>query len=299
MKLIALSLFYIAFLSCSQILWRPAGLSVERGWSENGKNLVQTEVLYEEKDSWNPLMGTSLKKNYKTKFRIYDLGGEPDPAGDPPIYSYEIDSWVLPGSVYFHSATSRLFWIQGKNDEYGGPERIPEVWSPQGFHSFDPKNFLPKSKSVLQFVPSPDGGTAAFVLGDLSDSPEIRSAVLVLAETNGRSSSSDSAYSEFDLPEWQETPEYKIRWSEKSDSLYVRIKDRVYLAKPKTKKLEEAKEYPSCFSPASNFGPVGISPAGSGGDSDMRRNLEPPPYRKFRDKPKVKTPLKIRDCSSL
>ncbi|MFB5649167.1 hypothetical protein ACE5IS_00865 [Leptospira wolffii] len=294
------SFSFIGFLimSCSQMSWRPAGLAVERGWSENGQNLVQSEVLYEEKDSWNPLTGTTLKKNYKTKFRIYDLSETPNPEGDPPIYSYQVESWVLPGSVYFHSATNRLFWIQGSNDQYGGTERFPAVWSPKGFHSFEPNQFLQKDKTILHFVPSPDGGTAAFILGNTEASPEIRSAVLILADTNGRSSSSDIRYSEFSLPDWQETPDHKIRWSEKSDTLYVRIKDKVFIAKSKSKKLEEAKRFPSCFSPPSNFGPVGISPAGSGGDSDIRRDLEPPPYKKFRDAPMVGTTLKIRDCSS-
>ncbi len=297
MKLLCLLLPFL-FLFCSQIRWRPAGLAIERGWSETGKNLVQTEVMYEEKDAWNPLTGTTLKKNYHTKFRIYDLTDSPDPNGEPPIYSYETDSWTMPGSVYYHSETSRLFWVQGTNDDYGSQTRFPSVWSPKGFHSFLPKNFLREGQTVLHFVPSPDGGTAALLIGKTDSSLEIQSPVLILADTNGQSSSLDSGYSEFPLEDWKETPDYKIRWSENSNLLYIRLNNRVYSAKAKSKKLEEPKEFPSCFSPPSNFGPVGISPPGSGGDSDFSRDLEPPPFKRYRDKPFVKTVLKIRDCSS-
>ncbi|TGK01222.1 hypothetical protein EHQ53_09120 [Leptospira langatensis] len=297
MKLLWIAL-PILLISCSQIRWKPASLAIERGWSESGKNIVQTEVLYEEKEPWNPLTGTTIKKNYRTKFRIYDLNEPQKIDGDPPIYSYEINSWTLPGSVYFHSETNRLFWIQGSNDEYGSVDRFPAVWSPKGFHSFDPKGFLKEGQTILHFVPSPDGGTAALILGILDANLEIQSPTLVLADVNGQSSSLDSSYSEFVLKEWNETPEYRIRWSEDSSVLFVRVKDAVFKAKEKAKKLEQAKEFPRCFFPPSNFGPVGISPAGSGGDSDRKRDMESPPFKRYKDKPFVRNISQIRDCPS-
>ncbi|TGL63503.1 hypothetical protein [Leptospira sarikeiensis] len=287
----------LLLLQCSQIQWRPASLAVERGWSETGKNIVQTEVIYEEKDAWNPLSGTTHKKNYRTKFRIYEISGPGNDSGDPPIYSYEIGSWALPGSVYFHSATNRLFWIQGSNDEYGGAVRSPGVWSPKGFHSFEPKNFQKEGQTIFQFVPSPDGGKVAIIFGTLGSDLQIGSPTLILADVNGQSSTYDKYYFEYPLTRWEETPEFRIRWSETSNHLYVRIGDSVFRTNEKSKKLEIAKEFPVCFYPASNFGPVGISPGGSGGDSDIGRDMEPPLYKRYKDKPFVKSLSQIKDCS--
>ncbi|MGJ4786955.1 hypothetical protein [Leptospira koniambonensis] len=296
MKILLILLPLLIF-HCSQIQWRPASLAVERGWSETGKNIVQTEVIYDEKDAWNPLNGTTHKKNYRTKFRIYEISGPGNDSGDPPIYSYEIGSWTLPGSVYFHSATNRLFWIQGTNDEYGGSIRFPAIWSPKGFHSFEPKNFQKEDQTIFQFVPSPDGGKAAIILGKLRSDLGIETPTLIIADVNGQSSSYDRSYFEFQLTKWEETPEFRIRWSENSNLLYIRVQDQVFKTNEKSKKLEEAKEFPVCFYPASSFGPVGISPGGRGGDSDIARDMEPPPYKRYKDKPLVKSLNQTKDCS--
>ncbi|EQA38207.1 putative lipoprotein [Leptospira inadai serovar Lyme str. 10] len=285
------------FASCSRMLWRPAGLAIERGWSETGKELVQTEVTYEERFSWNPLAGTSQKRNYKTKFRIYDLTGTPDPKGESPIYNYEAAHWTLPGSVYYHSSTARLFWIQGVNDEYGGNTRTPSVWSPHGFRSFEPKQFLSNEQTILRFVPSPDGGTAALLIGKVDESLEIVSPKLILADTNGQSSSLDKGYSENLLSEWKEIPTYQLRWSADSSSIYLRLGEHVVKITRRDGKLVKANEFPRCFFPPTNFGPVGISPAGTGGDSSKARELEPAPFRNYSDRPMVKYTDRIRDCS--
>ncbi|WP_246031938.1 hypothetical protein [Leptospira fluminis] len=293
---ILLALPFLLLGACSQFAWRPASLAVERGWSETGKELVQTEVMYEERNSWNPMMGTRLKRNYKTKFRIYDLSGTPDPKGDPPIYNHEAAHWTLPGSVYYHSTTGRLFWIQGLDDQYGGNSRVPSVWSPQGYHSFDPSRFLTAEQTVLHFIPSPDGGTAALLLGKTDPNLEIHSPKLILADTNGRSSTDDRNYFETALSEWKEVPTFQIRWSQDSSKIYLRLGGEVVQITRKDGKISKAKEFPRCFSPPTNFGPVGISPAGSGGDSSKERQLEPAPFRNYSDRPMVKHTDQIRDC---
>ncbi|PJZ71604.1 hypothetical protein CH373_02905 [Leptospira perolatii] len=290
--------YYLLFLNfilinCSYLQWRPASLAIERGWSENGNHVVQTEVIYEERDAWNPLTGTTHKRNYGTKFRIYLINDKAKGDGSPPIFTKEVSSWTLPGSVYFHSASSLLFWIQGKNDEYAGKSRFPAIWSPELSIDQDLSSILLAGETVLQFVPAPDAELAALILGKVDPSLEILSPRLVFWNVKDR-----KTLTSISLNSWKEVPNYRIRWSVNSKTLYLRMEDKVSKAENDFHSLSKASEFPLCFFPPTNFGPVGISPAGSGGDTSFDRKIEPPLFKKFEKVPMISDVGRIRDCSN-
>lgn len=113
MKLVIYSfLVSCLFLGCSSIFWREARLERTQTSFPGGK--VFAEVLYEERDSWNPLMGTTQKRNYKTEISFSISGENPSEKNCGTL-----SSWTLPNQLEYRPGLDRFYWIQGTNDEYG------------------------------------------------------------------------------------------------------------------------------------------------------------------------------------
>ncbi|MCG6192155.1 hypothetical protein LFX25_02715 [Leptospira sp. FAT2] len=269
---------------CSFLVWRNSSLSLERGWSSSGKEIVQMETLYEEKDSWNPLMGTTLKRNYRSLIRIFD-----PTASSEPLEQIPFSSWILPGSVYYHSGSKSVYWIGGKDDEYGGFSRIPA-----GIRLVDKQNipfslYLQPGQTPIQLVPSPNGNSLALIVAVLDNDLEFLKPELIWLDRN--EDSSLSANARIDLPEWRETPGHRIRWSERSDKIYIQISESVFTIYSGKKDLQKAAEFPICFVPATSFGPVGVSPSNEN-PSRMEKNQ----IKTFSDFPKINRISRIRNC---
>ncbi|RHX77613.1 hypothetical protein EHQ05_10450 [Leptospira yasudae] len=272
--------------SCSFLVWKNSSLSLERGWSSSGKEIVQMETLYEEKDSWNPLMGTTLKRNYRSLIRIFD----PNVASQP-LEQIPFSSWILPGSVYYHSGSKSVYWIGGKDDEYGSFSRIPA-----GIRLADKQNipfslYLQPGQIPIQLVPSPNGNSLALIVAVLDNDLEFLKPELIWLDRN--EDSSLSANARIDLPEWRETPGHRIRWSERSDKIYIQISESVFTVHPGKKNLQKAVEFPICFAPPTSFGPVGVSPS-----SENATSVEKNKASSFSDSPKIRNTNQIRDCST-
>jgi hypothetical protein len=72
MKLVsAITLLFLS--SCSTIFWRDANLFPLISFSETGKKITYMKVHYQEKDSWNPLNGTTDKKNFTTQVILAEI----------------------------------------------------------------------------------------------------------------------------------------------------------------------------------------------------------------------------------
>ncbi|TGL73813.1 hypothetical protein [Leptospira yasudae] len=274
------------FYSCSFLIWKNSSLSLERGWSSSGKEIVQMETLYEEKDSWNPLMGTTLKRNYRSLIRIFDPN-----VASPPLEQIPFSSWILPGSVYYHSGSKSVYWIGGKDDEYGSFSRIPA-----GIRLADKQNipfslYLQPGQIPIQLVPSPNGNSLALIVAVLDNDLEFLKPELIWLDRN--EDSSLSANARIDLPEWKETPGHRIRWSERSDKIYIQISESVFTVPSGKKNLQKAAEFPTCFVPATSFGSVGVSPS-----SENATAVEKNKASSFSDSPKIRNTKQIRDCSA-
>ncbi|TGM03421.1 hypothetical protein EHQ76_09390 [Leptospira barantonii] len=275
--------FYLS--SCSFLTWKNSSLSLERGWSSSGKEVVQLETLYQEKDSWNPLMGTTLKRNYHSMIRIFDPIQSSQPVNQIPF-----SSWILPGTVYYHSDTKSVYWIGGKDDEYGSYSRIPSGIDLSNKKELTLSSYLAPGQVAIQLIPSPDGNSLALVVAVLDNDLEFLKPELVWLSKNGDSEFKPT--SKTNLPEWKETPVHKIRWSSKSDKIYIQVSESVFFLTNGKDRFEKASEFPVCFTPSTSFGPVGISPSDES-PSPMEKN----PRRSFSDSPKTTNVRQIRDCS--
>ncbi|AOP32922.1 hypothetical protein A0128_02995 [Leptospira tipperaryensis] len=282
------TLSILLFPSCSFLIWKDSSLTLERGWSSSGKEIVQTEVLYEEKDSWNPLSGTTLKRNYRSVIRLF----HPEESSNP-IDQIPFSSWILPGTVYFHSGTRSLYWIGGKDDQYGSFSRIPSALSLDGKKEISISTHLKPGQIVLQLIPSPDGNSLILVLAVPDADLEFLQPEFLWLRRSSETDSSLRIVSRIPLPEWKETPLHRLRWSQKSDRIYIQISESVYSISKEKPILQKTNEFPLCFYPPTSFGSVGISPADQG-----PIKMEASPFPSFSDFPKIQNPRKIRDCSS-
>lgn len=67
-------IFILFMVSCSNIFWREGKLPPGVSWTKENTILI-SRVVFEEKDSWNPLMGTTLKQSYKTLLYSAEISG--------------------------------------------------------------------------------------------------------------------------------------------------------------------------------------------------------------------------------
>ncbi|PJZ53842.1 hypothetical protein [Leptospira adleri] len=284
---VLLYIFSLIFLSsCSFLIWKDSSLTLERGWSSSGKEIVQTEVLYEEKDSWNPLSGTTLKRNYRSVIRLF----RPEESSNP-IDEIPFSSWILPGTVYFHSGTRSLYWIGGIDDQYGSFSRIPSALNLDGKKEISLSTYLKPGQVVLQLVPSPDGNSIILILAVPDEDLEFLQPELIWLRRISETDASLQIVSRLPLPEWKETPLHRLRWSQKSDQIYIQIFESVYSIRKDKPALQKAVDFPICFYPPTSFGSVGISPS-----DHSPTKMEASPFSAFSDLPKIQNVRKIRDC---
>ncbi|WP_125179525.1 hypothetical protein [Leptospira ellisii] len=283
-----MSISVFQLLSCSFLVWRNASLTLERGWSSSGKQIAQTEVLYQEKDSWNPLQGTSLKRNYNSIIRIFD----PERSASP-VEEIRFSSWILPGSVYYHTDTDSLYWIGGRDDEYGSFSRVPSGFDLKRRLDLSFSGYLEPGEVPIQLVPSPNGFGLAMIVAVTDNDLEFLKPELVLLERKSGAGIGivPVVSTRIRLPDWKETPGYRIRWSADSSLLYIQILEFVYAFRGGQKTLETAKRFPLCFSPPTSFGAVGIAPS-----TETKSTIEPP-FRRFSDEPSIRSVNEIRNCN--
>lgn len=252
MKKTLISRFFIflQFLLVGCSTWRQGVLPPFFSWSEKGEKLAFVQVRYDEKDSWNPMMGTTDKKSYRSEIRIYSL--DSGRLSEKPAQEKAFDSWILPGNFYF-SDEGDFFAVHGFTDSGFGTEfRI--------FSYF--KNFTAQAEVLWKFkdalnlekaVPSPDKSKAVLILSSALPDGKLKFSAELM---DIKSKSSVKA----DLPDWFDSPEHRIAWEKNSSSVYFRIKDRVYKFSEKAG-LKAASLFPECFAPETSFGDT----VGSGG----------------------------------
>lgn len=212
---------------------------VEPSWSETGKSYAALEILFEEKQSFNPLNGTTLKKNYRAKIQLYQI--ESDNSVKKTWESDIFDSWILPASLYYHEKTGRIFFLKGLNDEYGTKERLAAILKIGEKKPETIPVVKDRSEEILFAIPAPDGRKIAVGIGKFQEE-NLQSAKIQLFSIEGMQN---------EIPKigfWAEfSPEYLVTWSEDSEILYIKQSKSVRKIILGSKSLENAREFPLCF----------------------------------------------------
>jgi hypothetical protein len=109
---------FLFLTSCSSLFWRDAKLFPLISFSETGKKLAYIRVHYKEKDSWNPLHGTTDKKNFTTQVILAEI--ENDLRLKKIIELERFPFWILPNAFYYNESAQTLAFMHGlKENEYG------------------------------------------------------------------------------------------------------------------------------------------------------------------------------------
>ena len=119
---------------------KPAQVAV---WYESTRSgaprdrFVALTMSYQEKNSFDPLAGTTVKRDYRTRLRLLDV--VPGAGGDAKISEGaqtsrwpEFPGWILETSVFRAGPAGGLWFVGGENNHYGGPERALYFLSADG-----------------------------------------------------------------------------------------------------------------------------------------------------------------------
>jgi hypothetical protein len=235
----ALTSLPLFLLSCSQMIWKESNLLPEVSPS-NANTAILVEVHYKEKDSWNPLNGTTDKKDYRTEIKLV----QPKPDSSLVLKTWDIPSWALADSVFYHPENKTLILLQGKNDEYGTFGQKLSVYpetKPAFSYPATPENLV-----IFQISPAPNGKLIALITALSDDKWEFSEFELRILDPETQK------VSVFPLSFWTALPLYGMRWSGDSSSLFVRTPDQVLALKQD--KLTRVATYPECFTPSTTFG---------------------------------------------
>lgn len=200
MKNISIILFgFITLNACSSLFWRAGGLSPEKVVSND--SILEYTVIYLERDSWNLMNGTTVKKSYQTELVLY-----PDGKYSEPKKLANLNSWTLPGLVAYNAKADRLVWVQGMNDEYGTYLRklgYANSISSQGLQN---AVFFEPNQQLWNLALSDNAETIAFVISKYGEDLTVQKPQLAVWNI------SNPQPTLYDLPSWQDSPDHKIQW---------------------------------------------------------------------------------------
>ncbi|EMY62266.1 hypothetical protein [Leptospira terpstrae] len=246
------------------MIWRQAQLPEEVSPTNDPNiNLILT-VGYEEKDSWNPMNGTTDKRNYKSKIKLMKNG----PTGGKPLKEWDLPSWSLGDGIFYHTGSSTLFVLYGKDDEYGTLNQTLSLYPETGGAFSYPAT--PEKRIIFQMAPSPNGNLVALVTASPTAEGEFSEFELNLIQL------SDKKIQSFPINFWTALPLYGIRWAEDGTKLYLRTPDRILVWSGK--EIQETKSFPDCFTVSTNFGKWAYESAsiGEGGNVVLGKKLPAP-----------------------
>lgn len=227
MKLInALSILFLS--SCSSIFWRDAKLLPELSFSENGKKVAFIQTYYEEKDSWNPLNGTTLKKNYTTQISLADIQSDLRLKKNTDLDRFNF--WILPQSLFYNEASGVLAFIQGLDqNEYATPNKTVSIHNIKNKITTDLLKGKSEIKTPLAIALSSDASQIAIVSGEANANGFYEKFQLFILDA-----SSNSIQASFSLPGWQDSPEYELAWLKGESSLSAKVKSKLFTVKGKS-----------------------------------------------------------------
>jgi hypothetical protein len=241
-------IFIFFLVQCST--WKKSNLGMEASWY-NDQDFLVYSIEFEETNSWNPMDGTTHKRNFNSLFREYQLR---EGSQIQKISEFQLPFWVLNNNVFYHSDSKTIFMMRGTQEGYGTENRIISQYF------IDEKKILdlwtPKPEEFLwKFLPSPNTNQIALITTKSSTS-ELGARLHIWDKTKG--------YRSIDIPAWIDSSfEYGIAWNPDSSILFLALNNIVYSVNPNTEKmkLQKTNRFPKCFVPSTNFG-FRISPNG-------------------------------------
>ncbi|MEM4271374.1 MAG: hypothetical protein QXO70_04765, partial [Candidatus Pacearchaeota archaeon] len=221
--------------------WRKSNLDWESSWGSNSDVLLYS-VEFEERKSWNPLEGTTLKRNFITKLEEHKLVNNKLQKQS----EFEFPFWTLSNNLFYNSEKKLIFLLRGKEKTgYGTEERIVSIYK------ILDKNLenLWSSKEgeyLWKILPSPDASKILFLT------------------TSGAASSLDAKLHVWDgrlrslkISEWLDASyEHAVAWKEDSKLIYLALPEGVFQINTSEANLslQKANEFPKCFIPSTSFG---------------------------------------------
>ncbi|WP_246047176.1 hypothetical protein [Leptospira ognonensis] len=235
LQVLALTSITLFSLGCSQMIWKETNLQQELSPSSSD-TAIAVEVHYKEKQSWNPLNGTTDKKDYTTKLNLI--------RGNASLRTWEIPSWVLADSVFYHPESGLLVLLHGKNDEYGTLAQRLSVYPDKEASFSYPAS--PENLVIFQASPSPNGKQIALITALSDQNWEFSEFELRLLDPKTK------AVVSLPISFWTALPLYGMKWAKDGSALYLRTPDRILVVKDG--KLGEANSFPECFHPSTSYG---------------------------------------------
>jgi hypothetical protein len=228
MKLFS-AILLIFLSSCSSIFWREAKLFPSLSFSETGSKLAYMRVYYQEKDSWNPLDGTTKKKDYTTQIILAEI--ENDLHLKKITELDRLAFWILPESLFYNEGTGTLAFINGLNaNEYGTPNKTVSVYNLKTKKSTDIIKGKSQIKTPLSIALSADATLLGLVSADINENGFYHKFQLTILDLNA-----NSIKSNFPLPNWQDSPvEFELAWSKTEPVLSAHVKEKLFTVKGNT-----------------------------------------------------------------
>lgn len=264
MKFFLTLLVSLSFLQCSQLIWKKAKLAEEVSPGSDPKESLVLTVEYEEKDSWNPLNGTTDKRNYRSVIRLYSSSDTKTKAKR----EWNLPSWALGDGIFYHSGADTLFVLYGKDDEYGTLQQTLSIYPAVGGPFSYPAK--PENRIIFQMAPSPKGTEVALITANRDSQNEYSEFELNLIQLPSKNVQT------YPLSFWTALPMYGMRWAEDGGSLFIRTPDEVL--KLTASGLTPTKSFPDCYSVSTNYGKWAYETAEveQGGNIQIGKKLPPP-----------------------
>ena len=226
--------------NCNRLLWRDRTDFPAAAWLDE-ERLVESALRYEEKLPWDPLAGTTLKRNYRSMVRILKFsGGRPDS-----------ERRIAESPEFEGTAENGLY------EFLGAIVLMRRVSSAGGMVYVDLLSWLPPRGEIMQRYRTPLAGAT---LARLVPSPDRRRLLLVLESERGTArvaivESLDLAHV-LSAEGLRGTPEVEglsdLSWSRDSTRVFLAVPGRI-LEWDGRLPLHRALRFPRCFNPPTRY----------------------------------------------
>lgn len=232
------------FINC--LAWKKSELPPTVSWSESASQLVVYQIRFQEKESWNPLMGTTYKENYTTILMVLQYNKKADQFS--LLVEKIFPSWVLPGSVFWKSSSREIWMILGIDKDGFGTEgrriirfsldsgQMETIWETEN------------GKYLWSILPSPNGESLAFITSESATGMD-------KAELNIWKNKKIISTS---IVPWIDSPTYRLSWEKNSTSIFLKRDLEVTRMDITSNsfKSSRATQFPDCFYPGTAFGSI-------------------------------------------
>ncbi|MCB1177798.1 MAG: hypothetical protein KDK36_09485, partial [Leptospiraceae bacterium] len=236
------SLLLIIVSNCSS--WRKSELPHVVSWTENEDTALVYKIIFEERSSWNPLNGTTIKASYQTVLKIITIDSKENKVNQ--VFEKTFDTWVLPGMVFYKKGGSEILMISGTTQDSFGTEDRNIIKYNKDSDSTKVLWSAEKGKYLWKILPSPDGQIISFVTTESAASMVNAQLHFIIG----------SEVKSVNIDEWIDSPNFGLSWEKNSKTIFIRKNEKVEKVDIANLKLVKASSFPDCFYPGTNIGSI-------------------------------------------